>query len=180
MKEALASVLWVSSIGATITVLAVLFLVFWVLRRQQQAPDAGQNQRRLAVMEHLLPNRVAAYERLMLYIDRIHPTNLLKRHTLQGKTGPTLQQELMRSVAEEFDHNVVQQLYVSERSWTALLNARTAVLETLNGAGEGLSREGTARAYAERLQQFTDADLDRTLGLVGKSLRQDLQDYFNA
>lgn len=47
--------------------------------------------------------RLQAYERLVLYLERISPENLLFRVYKPGMSAKILQTELLKAVREEYD-----------------------------------------------------------------------------
>src|SRR5205085_7208743 len=54
-----------------------------------------------------------AYERLTLLVDRIALPNLISRVNQNGVSAREMQLLLTRSLKEEFDYNITQQIYVS-------------------------------------------------------------------
>jgi hypothetical protein len=91
-----------------------------------------------------LPLRLQAYERLILLMERITPSNLLMRVTPHGKSTRQLHAELLKVIREEFDHNLTQQLYVSNEAWEAVKTAREEIVKLINMAftQTGDNREG--------------------------------------
>ncbi len=59
---------------------------------------------------HILPLRLQAHERLIIFIDRINPANLLVRLHQQGIAIGTLQAGILNEVRSEYQHNITQQL----------------------------------------------------------------------
>ena len=72
----------------------------------------------------VLPIRLRAYERIVLFLSRIEPKSLLLRFDFVGMTVLQLQQMLLQSVRDEYDHNVSQQIYISRGAWALVVNAR--------------------------------------------------------
>lgn len=61
--------------------------------------------------------RLQAYERLALFVERIHPRQLISRVYQSEMTVTDLQQVLVYSINTEFEHNLAQQIYVSREVW---------------------------------------------------------------
>src|SRR4051812_1556803 len=92
-----------------------IVLVMVVLRQQLRREELKERYRiRMEAFSKLLPMKIAAYERALLYADRIHPANLIKRNDPNRKTAKMFEQFLLMEVEVEYEHNVVQQLYISE------------------------------------------------------------------
>jgi hypothetical protein len=64
--------------------------------------------------------QLQAYERLILLSDRIAIPNLISRTPAEGLSARDMQLVLTRSIRDEFEYNVTQQIYVSAAAWTAL------------------------------------------------------------
>mgnify|MGYP003674878934 FL=1 len=83
-----------------------------------------------------LPIKLQAYERLLLFCERINPVKLLIRiQPLSTNTNEYLQL-LIANIEQEFEHNLVQQIYISDDSWTAIYAAKSAVINKLKQVAE--------------------------------------------
>lgn len=76
-----------------------------------------------------LPTRLQAYERLLLFMERSEPSNLILRIHRPGMSAALLQSEMLSSIREEYEHNLTQQLYVSPVAWKRILEGKDAVLQ---------------------------------------------------
>ncbi|WP_435262693.1 hypothetical protein [Tenacibaculum sp. nBUS_03] len=83
-----------------------------------------------------LPIKLQAYERMLLFCERINPTKLLIRVTPIGNKTEDYLQLLISSIEQEFEHNLVQQLYISENSWKAVLTSKLAIISKLRKVAE--------------------------------------------
>ena len=83
-----------------------------------------------------LPIKLQAYERLLLFCERINPVKILVRvQPLSSNTSEYLQL-LISNIEQEFEHNLVQQIYISNDSWTAILATKNAVINKLKKVAE--------------------------------------------
>ncbi len=83
-----------------------------------------------------LPIRLQAYERMLLFCERINPVKMLLRiKPISDKTDAYLQL-LIASIEQEFEHNLVQQIYISNDSWTAILATKNAIINKLRQIAE--------------------------------------------
>lgn len=83
----------------------------------------------------ITPLRLQAYERLILFLERITVESLALRLQTPGITARELQISMLENVRKEFNHNLSQQLYVSKKSWNAVKNAKEQIIRTINVAG---------------------------------------------
>lgn len=79
-----------------------------------------------------LPMRLQAYERLILFLERIHPNNMVMRIYKKGMSANQLRNELMNTIRREYEHNLTQQLYVSASGWDLVKNAKEETIKLIN------------------------------------------------
>ena len=78
-----------------------------------------------------LPIKLQAYERMLLFCDRISPIKLVVRVAPISNNTNDYLQLLIANIEQELEHNFVQQLYVSEQSWQAIIATKTAIIKNL-------------------------------------------------
>lgn len=78
-----------------------------------------------------LPLKLQAYERLALFLERINPTKLLVRIAPQSDHKMDYQNLLILHIEQEFEHNLTQQIYVTDDCWTMILTAKNTVVQNL-------------------------------------------------
>ena len=125
------------------------------------------NQRALQIkgaqQEVSLPIRLQAYERMVLFLERITPNNLLRRFSGGQVSARELQSILVHNVREEFSHNLAQQVYMSSDVWLAIQQAMEEVISMVNTATDQLPEEATAQDLSKvLLQNALDSQQDPT------------------
>ena len=116
---------------------AFLLLWYYLKQTRKPAPVAATNQEQ----QTILPLRLQAYERFVLFLERIHPSNLMMRLNGADLSASQLQSLLVRTIREEFEYNLSQQLYVSAKSWELIKNAKEETIAMINAASSELSAE---------------------------------------
>ncbi len=81
-----------------------------------------------------LPSRLQAYERLTLLMERIDPNRLLIRVKPFSDHVDEYEQLLIKNIDQEFDHNVTQQIYVSQECWNLVQAAKNATIHIIRQA----------------------------------------------
>ncbi len=119
-------------------------------------------QLKLDVHKISLPVRMQAYERLVLLLERIEPAGLLVRTNLPGMSATQLQSALVQSIRSEFEHNLSQQLYVSDKAWEMMRNAREESIRRINMAAMKLTPEATSADLAS-LILVNDIETEQSL-----------------
>jgi hypothetical protein len=78
-----------------------------------------------------LPLRLQAYERMALFLERINPTKLLIRVTPISNDKNHYENYLIQNIEQEFEHNITQQIYVSEECWTLITTAKNTIIQNI-------------------------------------------------
>jgi reverse gyrase len=79
--------------------------------------------------------QLQAYERLALLVDRITLSSLISRTSHDGLSAREMQLVLTRSIRDEFDYNITQQIYVTHETWNAVKNLKEKNLLIINQVG---------------------------------------------
>ncbi len=98
-----------------------------------------------------LPVRLQAYERVCLFLERISLNNLILRVNDPEFTAGQLQQRLLFDVRDEFNHNLSQQLYMSDDAWTIVRRAQEEIITTINRAAERTDRNDRGLELAKNI-----------------------------
>lgn len=75
-----------------------------------------------------LPIKLQAYERMLLFCERIHPAKMMIRIQPISDKPTDYVSLLILTIEQEFEHNLVQQLYISSDAWKAITNAKSLVI----------------------------------------------------
>ncbi|MGB5941456.1 MAG: hypothetical protein WBG71_01115 [Leeuwenhoekiella sp.] len=94
--------------------------------------------------QHTLPTRLQAYERLVLFLERIKPSQLLIRISPSGEHKEDYEQLLISTIEQEFEHNITQQIYISEECWNVVQSAKNTTIQMIRQANR--SEESTNAA----------------------------------
>ncbi len=103
--------------------------------------------------------RLQAYERMILYLERIHPLQLVTSQYINGMNVGQLQQNCIQQVAREYNHNLAQQVYVDRDSWTKLRDAKEATMSFLAETSAQINPQTDARALVQEISaKFNSMD----------------------
>lgn len=132
-----------------LVVLAATWLVMHKLFNNEQ-------EKRLWELKHLSqkeisPIRLRAYERLTLLLERTTPDRMLMEMNLQEMTIPQVQQQLLRTIRLEYDHNLSQQIYVSDEVWDKIIHARDEMGAFVTAMAAGMPEGSSTLDYAKTL-----------------------------
>ncbi len=77
------------------------------------------------------PLRLQAYERMILFLERVNPNKLLLREIPISEDKTVYIQQLVNNVEQEFEHNLSQQIYMTDKCWNMIVTAKNATLQLL-------------------------------------------------
>lgn len=93
------------------------------------------NRRNFLVTKDLqkeaFPIRLQAYERMSLFLERIAPTKLLTRVNPTSSNKDDYENLLIATIEQEFEHNLSQQIYVSDQCWSIIMAAKNATIQLI-------------------------------------------------
>jgi hypothetical protein len=79
-----------------------------------------------------VPMRLQAYERLILFLERISPDTLLLRLKSQCRKNSDLHLAILQQIRSEYEHNISQQLYVSDEIWSCIKETKEQIVMSIN------------------------------------------------
>ena len=128
---------------------------------------------KLANQTVITPIRLQAYERVILFLERINPTSMVMR---LGKTGSAanFQGELLKTVRSEFEHNLSQQIYMSSKSWDAVVKAKEETIKLINVASTRVNADSSAMELAQAIvtvsSQLTELPTKAAVDFIKKEI----------
>ena len=124
------------------------------------------------------PVRMQAYERLVLLNERIDPESLVMRAMRKGMTSNDLHQELSRTIRTEFEHNLSQQLYVSNNVWNLCVKAKEETLQLVNVAASKMKKDATGMELGKVILAMSVALEDKPAQQAILALKQEIRRIF--
>jgi hypothetical protein len=126
--------------------------------------------------ESILPLRLQAYERLILFLERISPDSLVMRITKTDLTVLQMQNELLASIRSEFEHNLAQQTYISSSAWEMVKAAKNSVVKLVNESAADFKGEAKginlSKSIIENELQLKNSPVYAALEFLKKEVRE--------
>lgn len=98
--------------------------------------------------------QLAAYERLILLVDRIALPNLISRLNQPGASARDMQLILTQNLKQEYDYNITQQIYVSADAWNAVKNLKEQNQLVVNQIANALPPHATGMDLNKLLLEY--------------------------
>ena len=126
----------------------------------------------------LLPLRLQAHERLIVFIERINPANLLVRLHQPAIELSALQSIILNEIKAEYQHNIAQQLYVDSTSWSVVRKLKDDTIAMINNVVQGLPENSTGVDLSKKVLQHMSTIEENPYELTINILKKDIQALF--
>ena len=133
---------------------------------------------RSRAIETVLPNRLQAYERMVLFLERMSPQNLLVRLSTSGMPAREFHQLLLSEIRNEYNHNVSQQVYISQEVWELIKNAKEDLIVSINDAASEMNLESTSLDLSKKIFEKSINKSVDPLGHALVELKKEIQQTF--
>ena len=126
--------------------------------------------------ETTLPIRLQAYERMALFLERTTPNNILLRLSDSALSATEFQELLIKEIREEFNHNLAQQMYLSDEVWEKICSTMNEVCSAIQVAARQMDDQKTstdlAAAVFDYMIKLNRNPTKEALGMLKSELRQ--------
>ena len=129
-------------------------------------------------IETVLPSRLHAYERMTLFLERMSPQNLLVRLNTGSIPAKEFQQLLLAEVRNEYNHNVSQQVYISEEVWELIKNAKEDLIVSINDAASEMGEQASSLDLSKKIFEKTMGKTVDPLAHALSELKREVQRIF--
>lgn len=131
----------------------IVFLTAWVLLRNLIRNDQDKRKQELILQNNrtVTPIKLQAYERIILFLERISLESLLVRVSSSDMTSTQLHSALLSTIRSEFEHNLSQQIYMSHQAWEVVKNARSNMIKIINNEVEKLPAKSSGMVLSKQL-----------------------------
>ena len=131
---------------------------------------------RLKSSETILPIRLQAYERVCLLLERVSPSNIIPRVNDNSFNAAVLKQRLTMEIREELNHNLSQQVYMSDQAWAVTKSAIDDLIAIINASAATIDPEAKgielAKDIFERYGSLEQDPIVLALVTVKSEIRQ--------
>jgi hypothetical protein len=128
----------------------LLTSIYLVLNRVLASDERRRNIELLKSAKSItIPVRLQAYERLILFLERISPDTLLLKVKSQSRTNSDLHLAILQQIRAEYEHNISQQLYVSDEVWTCVKEAKEQIVRLVNDISQRTNSDGNSIQLAK-------------------------------
>ncbi len=159
----------------------IVFFIGWFFIKAYLSEKLNFQRMELkkAGLKYTLPLRLQAYERTVLFLERLNPTGMLIRLHTPGLSAREMHSLIISDIRAEYQHNISQQIYVSDRAWATVKQVKEDTISMINSAinalPENASSVDLSRAVLTHLANLeTENPYDLALSIV----KGDMQSLF--
>ena len=121
--------LFIYCIPAVVTAAIAFFFFREYSKNERSHTNFLANQ---SIQKEVLVTKLQAYERLTLFLERSSAQQLLTRVAPIAPQAAAYKDLLITTIKQEYEHNLAQQIYVSEPCWHLLSAAKDNSLQIIS------------------------------------------------
>ncbi len=171
-----------------ITVAFIVMIIVFGYYMMHQTKEFVTNEQKKTLLEIqkisesevrkvVTPIQLQAYERLVLFLERMKPDNLVLRCYEVGMSTRLLRDVMIKNIRDEYEHNLSQQLYISSQAWAYIRNAKEDMINILNSLIDKDDEKLTASQYAGLLFEKTTTS-NNQIDMAQEFLKKEIQERF--
>ena len=151
--------------------IVVFFTSYLILKNQS---DENIAKLRLELRQQsqniVSPIKLQAYERLVLFLERISPQQLILSDNQPGISATALKFTMLNHIQQEFNYNLSQQVYISNQAWNVIRVVKEQVIALVNQCASELGENATStdlsRAIIEKLIATQDQPTEKAINFL--------------
>jgi hypothetical protein len=131
----------------------VVFMVCYVIINKVMDDNTARLQLeiRKTTASLLTPLKLQAYERMILFLERISPQNLILQYNDGHNSANGLKHLAEAAVNQEFSHNLSQQIYISNQAWNIIRVVKEEVIQLLHTTYESVGYEASGVEFSKAI-----------------------------
>lgn len=163
----------------TLAGVGTIYVAFYLIKPYlDRAEKVQMADLKKTIANQTLPLRFQAYERLVLFIERVNPANMLIRLHGTNYSAHDLHSLVVNEIRDEFQHNVTQQIYVSERAWNVVKRVKDDTMSVVTNALKALPDTATGLELSKAVLAHLASLQDNPYDIATSMIRKDLEELF--
>jgi hypothetical protein len=160
----------------TLAGVGVVYVAFYLLKPYLDKSEHLQlMELKKTISSQTLPLRLQAYERIVLFVERVNPSNMLVRLSGTDASAAELHGVVVSEIRNEFQHNISQQIYVSDRAWTIVKRVKDDTLSVVTNAVKALPADATGLDLSKTILAHLSHLEDNPYDIALKIIREDME-----
>ena len=163
----------------TLAGIGIVYVAFYLLKPYlDRAEKVQMVELKKTIANQTLPLRLQAYERIVLFIERVNPANMLIRLHGEASSAAELHALVVSELRSEYQHNISQQIYVTARTWTLVKRVKDDTLSVINNAVKALPENASALDLSKTVLAHLSHLQDNPYDIATNMIREDIEQLF--
>lgn len=169
----------VSHLDFILPAVLVLLLAVYMLRKVLNHDHSRRVfEYKKSVSKEVVSLRMQAYERLALFLERMKPIHLIPRVQQAHMKSMSLHAALLQTIRSEYDHNMSQQVYVSDEAWDLINQAKNQLLGVINDKVTTVSPHSDATELGKQILEGSSEEQEWMIDEALRFLKKELRDNY--
>jgi len=126
----------------------------------------------------ITPVRLQAYERIILFMERISPNSLIIRVTIPTMNAMQMQTAMIKAIRDEYEHNLSQQLYISRQSWELVKTSKEELVNLINNAAATIDGNANCTELAKLIFETAAKEEKLSIEIALDYVKAEIQEKF--
>lgn len=155
--------------------LIVFGTVYFIMKRFLDQQYGLENLKfKQKQFEVTLPLKLQAYERLLMFCERISIPNLILRLNTSDANVEQLSTSMLVVIQQEYEHNLTQQMYVSDNLWKIITLAKDQTSDIISTAAGQLSPKQPGALIGNEAIEVMKSTKVNPLDTAKRSIKKEL------
>lgn len=163
-----------TALGGILIVLPAYYLIKGDIDDYLETKKKNLNEDKVV----LLNLRLQAYERIILFVERLNPVNFLVRIYQKGMEVGQLQTLVINEINAEYQHNITQQLYIEAKTWEVISKLKDDTIAMINNAVKSLPTDAPGIDLSKKILRHMSKIEDNPYQLTVLIIKKDIQKQF--
>ena len=124
---------WIQLLQIILPSLLTATAIYLIIREFLKSEEKRkETELRKHLSSQTTPMKVQAYERMVIFLERLNPSTLVLRVNKHNMTNKQLHHALIQTIKQEYEHNISQQLFISNGAWQLIKTAKEETIKLIN------------------------------------------------
>ena len=160
---------------ALVVFITVYFLMKHYLDQQYKLSSLELRKQQY---DNMLPLKLQAYERLAMFCERISVDNLSYRLTNSSSDAKSLSNAMLVAIQQEWEHNLSQQIYVSDKLWDIISLSKSNVQAVISQASSELETSSSPATLINKIMAIQAGNGIDSVIAARKAIKEETQLLF--
>jgi hypothetical protein len=171
---------WFDWLAFTIPSIMLFGIAYYFIQGWLKSQREIQNFKSLrALSKQTLPLKLQAYERLALFLERIKIDQIILRMRSHNMPAYDMSNLILITIQQEYEHNLSQQVYVSEQLWQIIHTAKEQNVHFVMEVQSRLPRDASGDDFLDMLDKAAEERQMEPLQTALKAIRLEAQKFIS-